>query len=449
MASVLQQPRQVMMRLLDRNDTSLATGLVVAAIVVFHRPLRAVLDFTHEIESYYHLDLVPALVVLCFAFALHQSRRRHAARQEARIAAAAARHQAERVRDLETLVTFGRAAARVQDSQALEQVVWCDLATALGGRAHFVAIGHRHHLRVLAGSDILDRVTERRIEAYAEQVLAGGTAVADVEAAPLDRFVPVPLMAGHETLGVLGLDDRGFDERARQAAGAIASILAIAVRNVRAMDETRQKSVRDSLTRAYNRAYATEALSRELQRSRRTARPPSIMMLDVDAFKAVNDRHGHLAGDRLLIAIADRLHDLLRGTDIVCRYGGDEFLVVLPDTPLRIAEQLARRVREEVATVRIAHDEVEVLATVSVGVTAALPGEIDAETVIERADRGMYHAKQAGRNECNTVTPTTPAVLIRGFLDTFPPSETRPADRPASEPAPRPHAPIEPTMVEA
>ena len=419
----------------------------MATILVFHRPLRSVLDFTHDVEQYYGLDLVPALVVLCFAFALHQSRRRHAARQEARTAAASARHHAERVRDLETLVTFGRAAARVQDVQALDHVVWRDLAAALGDRAYWVAFGHRHHFRVLAGSDVLARVTETRIEACAERALVGETAAPTDGDDATGDFVCVPLLAGHETLGVLGLEDRDLDDRARQAAGAIASILAIAVRNVRVMDETRQKSVRDSLTRAYNRAYAAEAITRELHRSRRSGKPPAILMIDVDSFKLVNDRCGHLTGDRLLVAIADRLHDLLRGSDVVCRYGGDEFLVILPETPLRIAEQLARRVREDVATIRVAHEAAEILATVSVGVTAALSGEIDVETVVERADRGMYHAKQAGRNECSTVTPTTPGVLMRGFLDSFPPCETHPTDRPSRGHPSTPRAPIQPAVV--
>ncbi len=419
------------MRLLDHNDTPLVTGLIVASIVIFHQPLRSVLDFTHEIESYYHLDLVPALVVLCFAVALHQSRRRHLASQEALAAAEAARHHAERAQDLELLVSFGRAVAKAQDFAALERVIWRDLPTLAGERAHWVAIGSRTARRVLARSESVPESAEATIDAAAERVAASTDGRVDTQGVTVDGFVCFPLVAGDEAVGSLGVEDRDLDDRTRRSLVAGAAVLAIAVRNVAMMHETMQKSFRDSLTGCYNRAYARESLERELLRAKRHGRPPAVLMLDVDGFKAINDRHGHLSGDRVLRAIADTLRELFRSSDPTCRYAGDEFLVILPETPLGTAEQLAEQLREQIALIQIPHQDQLVRPTVSVGVTAALQGELDVEAVVERADRAMYHAKQAGRNECSTLAPTPSTTLVHRFLDTFPPCETGSAgDRP-------------------
>lgn len=419
-----------MIRLLDTNDAPLATGLIVAAIVIFHQPLRSVLDFTHEIESYYHLDLVPALVVLCFAVALHQSRRRHAARQDARASDEAARHHAERAKDLESLVAFGRAVARAQDFSALERILWRELPSLAGERNHWVVVGNRNGRRVLACAENGSACPEAAIDAAAERAMTANDGSAELEGVTVDGYVCFPLVAGDATLGMLGVEDRDVDDRARQGLVAGAAVLAIAVRNVRMMHETMQKTFRDSLTGCYNRAYAREALERELVRAARSDRPPSVLMLDVDGFKSINDQHGHLSGDRVLSAIADTLRELFRSSDPTCRYAGDEFLVILPETPLATGEQLAARALEEIAAIQIPHQDMVIRPTVSIGVTAALPGELEVEAVIERADRAMYHAKDSGRNAWSAVAPTPPTTLIRRFLDSFPPSETAASAKP-------------------
>ena len=122
------------------------------------------------------------------------------------------------------------------------------------------------------------------------------------------------------------------------------------------------------------------------------------MMIDIDGFKSVNDRYGHLAGDAILSAIGAQLAVALRNSDVTCRYGGDEFLIILPDTNLAGAERAAAVVVEQIGRISVDAHGAVVRPTVSVGVTSALDGEHELATVIARADQALYEAKRAGRN---------------------------------------------------
>jgi diguanylate cyclase (GGDEF)-like protein len=176
------------------------------------------------------------------------------------------------------------------------------------------------------------------------------------------------------------------------------SLLAIATRNVQLLTQTRESSVRDQLTGCFNRAYAIESLGSELQRSRRTGRPLSVMMFDVDQLKGINDDYGHLAGDALLAAVAGQVTATLRASDIKCRWGGDEFLIILPDTPRSGAEHAGASLTREVSTVIVPTPMGSVSPTISVGVAVAENGECDPLALVARADAALYKAKQAGRN---------------------------------------------------
>jgi len=191
----------------------------------------------------------------------------------------------------------------------------------------------------------------------------------------------------------------------RNLIGAVATVMGIGVKNMQLFLQTRELSLRDSLTGCFNRGYVIEALDAELHRSRRTGAPLSILMFDVDHFKAVNDRLGHLRGDDLLSAIGEQLGRSLRTSDIRCRYGGDEFLVVLPDTPTLGAQKVADLLRQDLAKVTVGADANRMAVTVSIGVAAAIPGELDAKALIQRADEAMYRAKRAGRNRLCLVMP--------------------------------------------
>jgi two-component system, cell cycle response regulator len=126
--------------------------------------------------------------------------------------------------------------------------------------------------------------------------------------------------------------------------------------------------------------------------------PVSLIMFDLDHFKDVNDRYGHLCGDAVLANVGRRMKDVLRGSDLKCRYGGEEFLVLLPETPLHGARRVAETLRREIAERPIPWAGEALTVTASFGLTQALPGEISIQSVVARADAALYRAKEEGRN---------------------------------------------------
>jgi diguanylate cyclase len=153
----------------------------------------------------------------------------------------------------------------------------------------------------------------------------------------------------------------------------------------------------DGLTGTNNRKSFDEELNRRMAEWRRRQTPISLLMIDVDHFKKINDRHGHPAGDAVLREIARVLQATMREMDFVARYGGEEFAVILPSTVLRDARRAAERALEAVAGHRFALDDGELDVTVSVGLAEAMPGD-DAATLLRRADEALYLSKAAGRN---------------------------------------------------
>jgi diguanylate cyclase (GGDEF)-like protein len=153
----------------------------------------------------------------------------------------------------------------------------------------------------------------------------------------------------------------------------------------------------DGLTQAYNRRYFDEALEREFNRSRRYSRDLSLIAMDIDFFKRVNDTYGHLAGDSLLRQLAAAVKPKLRRDDIFARTGGEEFGVLLPEIPLEAARLIAEKVRRIVETTTFRHEQLVIPCTVSLGV-AMLGGDDAAESLYRRADERLYEAKQRGRN---------------------------------------------------
>ncbi len=155
----------------------------------------------------------------------------------------------------------------------------------------------------------------------------------------------------------------------------------------------------DPLTEIMNRAGITTELGRRCAEFQRYGSAFALLMVDVDHFKSINDRLGHLTGDHVLRRIANIIRSALREVDCVGRYGGEEFIVVLPETTLASAVNTAERIRLAIEQVPIRVDRELVKVTVSIGVSAAAPGaQSSAEALIETADRAMYEAKRGGRN---------------------------------------------------
>ena len=162
--------------------------------------------------------------------------------------------------------------------------------------------------------------------------------------------------------------------------------------------ELREQAVRDPLTGLFNRRYLKETLEREIARAKREGLPIGIMIMDIDEFKNVNDSFGHTAGDRMLQAMGELLRANTRAEDVVCRYGGEEFVIVMPGASLGIAFERAELIRIRFDQMRVPYEGDALHATISLGVAAYPIHGTDGEDALIRADRALYQAKQAGRN---------------------------------------------------
>jgi diguanylate cyclase (GGDEF)-like protein len=179
---------------------------------------------------------------------------------------------------------------------------------------------------------------------------------------------------------------------------AAAALLAVSLKNAQLFREVRENSVRDGLTGCVNRSHAIEVLDGEIRRARRSKRSLSLIMFDLDHFKEINSLHGHLCGDAMLMAVGSRMKSQLRGTDVKCRLGGDEFLIILPDTPLAGAMQVSEHLRHEFESHTLAWIGEHVTVTASFGVAEVNAMHEDPLAAIARADAALCRAKEHGRN---------------------------------------------------
>ena len=217
--------------------------------------------------------------------------------------------------------------------------------------------------------------------------------------------VCVPMTAMGDTLGVLYLELNVEDDSSREQelATMVAERVALAVANLRLRITLRNQSIRDPLTGLYNRRYLEEALHKDLARCKRDRKPLSLLMIDVDHFKTFNDTRGHDAGDAVLRNLGLMMTSLFRESDSVCRYGGEEFTVVLADADAEQAGAKAEQLRQAVCASAIEWNNARLDGiTVSIGI-ATLGEHIDTPgSLIETADRALYEAKRTGRNRVVT-----------------------------------------------
>jgi diguanylate cyclase (GGDEF)-like protein len=174
---------------------------------------------------------------------------------------------------------------------------------------------------------------------------------------------------------------------------------AIALDNALRVQRAEALSVTDDLTQLYNSRYLSQVLRRETKRASRSGRPLSLLFIDLDGFKGINDTHGHLYGSSALVEAAAVIRISARETDIVARFGGDEFALVLPDTGSEGAAAVGERVREKIAVHRFLHGQgLDIKLTVSVGVATLPDVAASAEQLIQAADEAMYRVKDQGKN---------------------------------------------------
>jgi diguanylate cyclase (GGDEF)-like protein len=216
--------------------------------------------------------------------------------------------------------------------------------------------------------------------------------------------VAVPLLREDEQLGFLTIftrsGARSFSEEDVGELEQLALRAGPAIENARRFREARQLADLDALTGLHNRRYFHETLAREVSRAQRYDRSLALIVFDLDDFKAINDRIGHLAGDAVLADAAERVRDSVRSADIACRVGGDEFAVILPESTLMDADQLYRRIQQSVSSRPIGQ---EGRLFLSAGVTDMRP-EDDAVSLFQRADDALYRAKEAGKGRMFTAS---------------------------------------------
>jgi diguanylate cyclase (GGDEF)-like protein len=227
------------------------------------------------------------------------------------------------------------------------------------------------------------------------------------------------LTANGETIGTLALQENVTptmgDEKAvssiawrRQLARSAGEHISLAISNLNLRDALRLEAIRDSLTGLYNRRYMEEFLERELRRAQRRGRPVAVMMLDLDHFKRYNDTLGHGAGDQALALVGETLLRSIRAEDVACRYGGEEFVIILPECALQPAMTRANDIRQRLSS-SLTQGEAGLPSplTVSIGVAGFDETTDRANLLLKFADQALYQAKRTGRNRVVAATPAT------------------------------------------
>jgi diguanylate cyclase (GGDEF)-like protein len=379
-------------RLITRNDLFLLLGLAIALHLSFSGPLAQAIDYVDRVDQQLGLRLLPALVVLAVVFFVHQQRKRLEMRAAALTAEGEARQANARAVDMERLVSFGEALARSLDFEAIRAAANEHLPTLAGGRGAWAMIRVLGQWQTLTAADE-KTAAERELaakRAFGESATLVGSAFGDI---------CFPMIVAGTPVGVLGVaPEPPLTEHQRIALTAAAALLAVSLKNAELFHEIRETSVRDSLTGCFNRKHSIEVMDGELRRSRRSKLPMSLIMFDLDHFKSINDRFGHLCGDAVLQSVGRQMNAVLRGSDVKCRYGGEEFFVLLPDTPLIGAQRVAETLRREFEEHPVMWNDVRVRVTASFGITAITPGEVETRLIIGRADAALYKAKDGGRN---------------------------------------------------
>jgi len=215
-------------------------------------------------------------------------------------------------------------------------------------------------------------------------------------------FITIPLMIENEIIGVLNLNDneKGYlNVTDLDFFLNVAEFISLSISNAQSFEKAERLSVTDGLTGLTNRQQLASALQSEVLRSRRYHSPLSLVMMDVDYFKGVNDTFGHQEGDDVLTGVASIIKSLCRSHDVAARYGGEEFVLILPETNGAGAWTIAERVREEVENHRFHHEGRVHSVTISCGIAQLDDGGTQEYTdLIRIADEALYQAKESGRN---------------------------------------------------
>jgi diguanylate cyclase (GGDEF)-like protein len=246
-----------------------------------------------------------------------------------------------------------------------------------------------------------------------------------IEPASAACHLCVPMVAHGDSLGVLSINDPGLCDsiaqprllrRKQELATTVAEQISLAFANLTLRETLKYQSVRDPLTGLFNRRHMEESLERELQRAARNAKPVTVLMIDIDRFKLFNDTFGHEAGDLLLRELGSVLSSITRGGDIACRYGGEEFLLILAEASLETGCERAAKLKEQVANLQVRYrGETLRRITVSTGVAGFPQHGTSAAQIVKAADEALYRAKAAGRDRvvvADATSTDTPCLSV-------------------------------------
>jgi diguanylate cyclase (GGDEF)-like protein len=243
----------------------------------------------------------------------------------------------------------------------------------------------------------------RNAQEFVTADLAHDTRVTD---STVGAVIAFPLSCRGRKVGALVALDRQPSEREpRMAASMLRNVrlllepASVAIDNALLLKRAEALSVTDDLTHLYNSRYLNQVLRRETKRASRSGRPLSLLFIDLDGFKGVNDTHGHLFGSRALVEAAAVIRSSARETDVVSRFGGDEFAIILPDTGGEGAFAVGARVRDKIAAHKfLSGDGLDIHLTVSIGVATLPDVAASAEELVQAADKAMYAVKDSGKN---------------------------------------------------
>lgn len=252
----------------------------------------------------------------------------------------------------------------------------------------------------------------RRGEIHTAHVNQPGVICPHLADAPPADHMCIPLIAQGEITGLILLQSRvcrmdspeplrnQLTENKQRLALTLAKQISLALANLKLRDSLRARAVRDPLTGLFNRRYMEETLEREIQRVKRRNQPLGVIMVDVDSLKTINDSLGHEAGDKVIIALGHLLQTHIRQEDIVCRYGGDEFTLIMPEASLEIVCQRAEELRSGLNGLQVEFTGQPLgPLSASFGVATFPDHGFTGEELVRAADGALYHAKQRGRNQ--------------------------------------------------
>jgi diguanylate cyclase (GGDEF)-like protein len=381
-------------------------------------------------------------------FASHLSAPLSASELDARIAAGARKDLATRLREgqdtlrrrveqKDALLAMVRATAASLDPSHVSDALLSQVGSWIPAPCWaVVAVTHTADLTTLAEHGLTPNlgpsvyaVARRVIESASELMVGDVNDVIRVPGSAIGAVVALPLKCRGRVIGAVvafdgmpSLAHPRLPPRVLTALRLLLEVPALALDNALQLKRAEALSVTDDLTHLYNSRYLNQVLRRETKRASRSGRPLSLLFLDLDGFKAINDTYGHLYGSRALVEAAAVIRGSARETDVVARFGGDEFALILPDTGAEGAYAVGARVRERLAAHKfLSHDRLNLHLTASVGVATLPDVAASAEELIKAADRAMYQVKDAGKNgilaatEEVTAGPAEPITPLRGI----------------------------------